>query len=86
MSEQTHLRTDVEALHTLAEVCSMLRLAEQVKDPERWLRRRLPTAGAKVTLLHSRHSHVVCPPWQPPAHGMCPTSIRPGPSRWPLVI
>jgi hypothetical protein len=41
MSEQTHLRTDVEAMYTLAEVSSMLRLGEQVKDPERWLRRRL---------------------------------------------
>jgi hypothetical protein len=41
MSEQTHLRTDVEAMYSLAEVSALLRLGEQVKDPERWLSRRL---------------------------------------------
>jgi hypothetical protein len=39
-TKQIFLRTDVE-MHTLAEVATMLRLSEQVKDPERWLKRRL---------------------------------------------
>jgi hypothetical protein len=46
-------------------------------------RQPAPTPGAKVTASHCRHCHVMWPPWQPPAHGMCPTNIRPGPSRWP---
>jgi hypothetical protein len=43
--------------HTLTEVADMLRLADQVKDPERWLRRRLNSRELRGVRV-GRHWHM----------------------------